>query len=292
MAACEEQKRAHSALLYQQQQEEEQQRDAAQAAALAGQRERERRAEAEQEAERLREEVRAARQKVAAYNALVEQDKSPDNKCREQETARLLLQGWSDLDTFKNIGMKAIDIEHLTTIKFNPDNSVLVCHGVFVTNLGQRMIGTLKLGKNVAGDPLITWISDESQDESRYQAPTQAEIALATTGPTVPAARAPGNTALLAEANASSAQLSSAGRGLADRQTWEKWFASLSGDEREGAAWWAAHRSLPFHGPCGSARDNPTADWTAGCLNAEQMLEPFDRLRKTDPQYRLGWNSL
>src|SRR5262249_47662028 len=33
-------------------------------------------------------------------------------------------------------------------------------------------------------------------------------------------------------------------RGLTDRIEWEQWVASLSGDFRRGADWWAGHRSL------------------------------------------------
>src|ERR1700679_274451 len=34
-------------------------------------------------------------------------------------------------------------------------------------------------------------------------------------------------------------------QGQADRQTWETWFNTLTGDTKSGAGYWAAHRSLP-----------------------------------------------
>jgi hypothetical protein len=80
-------------------------------------------------------------------------------------------------------------------------------------------------------------------------------------------------------------------RGLADRRKVEAWFAGLTGDYREGAEYWAAHRSLPNAGSCYTADEGRLGDWTAGCLAAQKMLYPFDAERKSDPEYRAGWNN-
>ena len=80
--------------------------------------------------------------------------------------------------------------------------------------------------------------------------------------------------------------------GAADRQAWESWFGSLSGDYRAGAEYWSAQRSLPKPDSCYGPGGTNRGDWTAGCLAAQQRLTPSDARRKTEPDYKLGWNSL
>jgi hypothetical protein len=101
---------------------------------------------------------------------LIKAEQSPDNTCREPKLARLVLEGWSNLDTMKGEGIRAIDIEHLTTVYFHADSASFSCHGVFVTNKGFRIIGTVEVRKNVAGDPLFIWSRDAAQDLSMYEA--------------------------------------------------------------------------------------------------------------------------
>ena len=80
-------------------------------------------------------------------------------------------------------------------------------------------------------------------------------------------------------------------QGQADRQSWETWFSSQTGDYRAGADYWASHRSLPKPEPCSAVPPSTGADWTAGCLAAQRKLAAPDVRRKTEPEYRLGWNS-
>ncbi|MGA9865021.1 MAG: hypothetical protein WBQ75_01120 [Acetobacteraceae bacterium] len=80
-------------------------------------------------------------------------------------------------------------------------------------------------------------------------------------------------------------------QGLSDRQSWETWFASLSGDYRIGAEYWSGQRSKPRPGSCLGASGETLGDVTAGCLAAQQRLAPVDARRKTEPDYRLGFNS-
>ena len=75
--------------------------------------------------------------------------------------------------------------------------------------------------------------------------------------------------------------------GAADRAEYEQWFAGLSGDMHTGALYWATHRSIPKEAHCTSAGDE-----LQGCLAAQQRLTPIDARRRTDPDYRLGWNSV
>jgi hypothetical protein len=79
--------------------------------------------------------------------------------------------------------------------------------------------------------------------------------------------------------------------GLADRRAWENWFSGLNGAFKEGAEYWAGQRSTPRPGSCYGQAEQSLGDWTAGCLAARQILTPSDRRRKSDPEYRAGWNS-
>lgn len=84
-------------------------------------------------------------------------------------------------------------------------------------------------------------------------------------------------------------------QGQMDRQAWETWFSALTGDYRAGAEYWAGQRSLPNPGSCSefsaAAPHGGEADWADGCLTAQQKLAASDVRRKTEPEYRLGWNS-
>jgi hypothetical protein len=80
-------------------------------------------------------------------------------------------------------------------------------------------------------------------------------------------------------------------QGLADRRAWETWFSSLSGPYREGAFYWSSQRSLPNPGSCVLPNGSSLGDWTNGCLAAQQRLAPSDARRRSEPAYRLGWNS-
>ncbi len=111
--------------------------------------------------------------------------------------------------------------------------------------------------------------------------------------PKAPTAVAPTpSPASTATPSASQSEPSAAYRqGQADRQSWEIWFASLSGDYRAGADYWAAHRSLPHPEPCGASPPSTGADWSAGCYAAQQKLAVPDARRKSDPDYWRGWNN-
>ncbi len=79
--------------------------------------------------------------------------------------------------------------------------------------------------------------------------------------------------------------------GLADRRVTEQWFASLSGDFKTGASFWAGQRSSPKPGTCYASDGSSTGAWTEGCLAAWRHFAPTDVRRKAEPEYRLGWNS-
>jgi len=75
-------------------------------------------------------------------------------------------------------------------------------------------------------------------------------------------------------------------KGLTDHTAWQKWVDSFSGEFRAGIEWWASQRSMPNPGSCVGA-----PGFVAGCSQAKARLAPYDLLRKTQPEYKLGWNS-
>ena len=79
--------------------------------------------------------------------------------------------------------------------------------------------------------------------------------------------------------------------GLADRGRWESWFATLSGDTKAGAEYWAGQRSVPRPGSCFDRTGQSLGDFTTGCMEAQDRLAPTDERRKNEPAYRDGWNA-
>jgi hypothetical protein len=78
-------------------------------------------------------------------------------------------------------------------------------------------------------------------------------------------------------------------QGLADRQGWEDWFGSQTGDYLAGAEYWASQRSERHPGPC--VRTDGNTAWVAGCREAHGRLAPTDARRLSEPEYRSGWNA-
>lgn len=76
--------------------------------------------------------------------------------------------------------------------------------------------------------------------------------------------------------------------GRADRQAWETWFNGLSGTYQAGAEFWASHRSDPSPPDCTSMND---AAFRSGCEEAKKRLNNSDRRRRTEADYKAGWNS-
>lgn len=76
--------------------------------------------------------------------------------------------------------------------------------------------------------------------------------------------------------------------GHTDRQAWETWFGGLSGTYRDGAEFWASHRSDPNPPDCSSTND---VAFRSGCEEAQKRLDESDRHRRAEPDYKAGWNS-
>ncbi|HVA12916.1 MAG TPA: hypothetical protein VNF99_06685 [Stellaceae bacterium] len=79
--------------------------------------------------------------------------------------------------------------------------------------------------------------------------------------------------------------------GVAARQAWEGWIGELTGDYRQGALYWAAQRGLPEAGSCDDPPGALRGDWTVGCLAAQLRVAPSDARRKTDAEFRKGWDA-
>jgi hypothetical protein len=104
---------------------------------------------AEQEAEN-----RAAAQ-LAAEN-------SPDNRCHDRKTAGLMLDYFNGLQAAADFNNRAVDIDHLTTLQFDPERSLISCHGSFVLQNGRHVTGSLSTRLNVAGNLLTTFHADSN----------------------------------------------------------------------------------------------------------------------------------
>ena len=79
--------------------------------------------------------------------------------------------------------------------------------------------------------------------------------------------------------------------GLRDRTLYENWVGGLLGAAKVGAKWWEGNRSLASKSGLNCYNQDPTPDFIAGCSQAQMMLNPFDRRRLAEPEYRAGWNS-
>ncbi len=102
--------------------------------------------------------------------ALLRAEASPDNHCRDPHLAKAVMAGWNGLDTMKQAGIQTIDIEHVTTIAFQAESMTFSCHGVFVTNKGWKIAGTVSVRKNIANEAMFVWERDSNQDLSMYDA--------------------------------------------------------------------------------------------------------------------------
>lgn len=80
--------------------------------------------------------------------------------------------------------------------------------------------------------------------------------------------------------------------GVNDRSQYEIWFAQLTADYKKGVEFWVSNRSKPMQPSCFGQGAAPESDWMRGCLTAQRRFAPLDARRKSDPEYRLGWNSI
>jgi hypothetical protein len=98
-------------------------------------------------------------------------------------------------------------------------------------------------------------------------------------------------TAAASQATTSQADVSHAFvQGRQDRIDYEQWYAKLvDGPYKEGVDFWAANRSEKIPPSCHKSADTT---WQQGCLIAQSMLARSDARRKSERDYKAGWNSL
>ena len=77
--------------------------------------------------------------------------------------------------------------------------------------------------------------------------------------------------------------------GLSDRASWQQWFNAQQGDFRVGAYYWFEQRRLPHPEPCINAANSQA--WQDGCVAAQRRLALSDARRRSEPDYKRGWNS-
>jgi ATPase subunit of ABC transporter with duplicated ATPase domains len=100
------------------------------------------------------------RDKEARAIAQKEAEDSPDNICRNPNHVKMLLSEFNDFDQVKERGVKAVDMEHITTLKYDTDSQVAICHGSFVMSEGGNETGTMTFRMNAANQPIVTWNFD------------------------------------------------------------------------------------------------------------------------------------
>ena len=252
----------------------------AQRAAVQRAREEEAAAQAQRAAELARLEVQreAARAQAIAATKIAAEE-SPDNICREPKVAGRVLDDFNSMDWPD--GRRAVDIEHLITIANNGENYVS-CHGVWDLKDGRQIEGTLTLKTNVAGNPIAHWQQEGWEPTPNYSSGLKPRPEV------VPVGKPSGPTIVPAVTDTAAATSASFRDGANDRLAWETWFNGLSGEERDGAYYWAAQRSLKTPGDCGRLG----GAGQIGCVEAKARLSPSDVRRKSDPDYKAGWNSI
>ena len=148
-----------------------------------------------------------------------------------------------------------------------------------------HMVTTLATG--------ISWLTTDELKEMGVQflPPVQVQAAYEPGSPLVPGGAAEASSAA---PSVPAVEVSPAFRqGRADRVNWEQWFASLADDIKSGAEWWANNRKYAAknHLTCNmQATFSPS--FISGCQRAQSYLNPADRRRLAEPDYRSGWNSL
>ena len=206
---------------------------------------------------------------LASPVAAKAQSIAAENLCRDPEVAGDLIKGFNHLKW--EDGRQVVDIEHLVTIANKNGKSR---HGIWDLEDGRQIEGTLTLRLNVAGTPMIHW-----QEETLPTISFAKPIAPTFTNPSAP-------TVIVVPTSTPTS--SSFSDGAQDRLAWETWFNGLTGEEHDGAYFWAAQRSLPVPANC----TRLGGEGTLGCLEAKKLLDPSDARRKSDPEYRAGWNSI
>jgi hypothetical protein len=108
-------------------------------------------------------EEQARRAMIIAENraaAELAAENSPDNHCREQKIAGNLIDYFNGLQAASDFNARAVDIDHLSTVRFDADHQAISCHGSFILQNGNGISGTMNTRLNVAGRLLTEFHRD------------------------------------------------------------------------------------------------------------------------------------
>ena len=113
-------------------------------------------------ADRAAAETRAKQEAEDRAAAQLAAENSPDNHCKQPRIAGEVIKQFNSFQTVQDANLQSVDIEHLTTIKFeNVDGkNVYICHGDFVLMNGHRLPGVVSTRINVAGNIIISFKRD------------------------------------------------------------------------------------------------------------------------------------
>ncbi len=95
-----------------------------------------------------------------------------------------------------------------------------------------------------------------------------------------------------APSNSRSSQSIDYQNGANDRDEWERWFATLGGDRREGAEYWAVVRNNGDYPPptCADGKGQYSDEFRSACEGAKKFLTIVDQGRTSSSEFKAGWN--
>ncbi len=70
---------------------------------------------------------------------------------------RMLLYYFNGLEVMRRSAIRANDIQHIITVKNDPENGILACGGWFVASQLTVFKGILVIKPNAAGDMIAYW---------------------------------------------------------------------------------------------------------------------------------------
>jgi hypothetical protein len=118
------------------------------------------RQQVEQQAAYAEQKRRAAIEEENRAAAQLAAENSPDNHCRDRKIAGSLIDNFNGLQAVSDYNARAVDIDHLTTVRFDAEHQAMSCHGSFILQSGVGISGTIMTRLNVAGRLLTEFHRD------------------------------------------------------------------------------------------------------------------------------------
>jgi ATPase subunit of ABC transporter with duplicated ATPase domains len=105
----------------------------------------------------------AAASRLEAQRRVDEQaaaENSPDNYCRSPTMAREIMEEFGKFKLYRTFDVQAVDMEHVTTVRAEPERKTFVCHATMVLTNGRKVTGVFSIRPNIAGDMISQWRMD------------------------------------------------------------------------------------------------------------------------------------